>query len=122
MSHRSGQFMIHGGDVDFVTCSRRRYGNNRYKIVNNQFFNSGSPCQQHHRLNRFKSAITLTFETQLLSHYREFTSPTSKQMSSNILADRTNCQPKVIESSEKEKPKTMEYHRQVLESRIKDGQ
>lgn len=43
-------------------------------------------------------------------------------MSSNILADRTNCQPKVIESSEKEKPKTMEYHRQVLESRIKDGQ
>ena len=43
-------------------------------------------------------------------------------MSSNILADRTNCQPKVIESSEKEKPKTMEYHRQILESRIKDGQ
>ena len=63
MSHRSGQF-IHGSDVDFVTCSRRRYGNNRYKIVNNQFFNSGSPCQQHHSLNKFKSAITLTFEPQ----------------------------------------------------------
>jgi len=62
MSHRSGQF-IHGGDVDFVTCSRRRYGNNRYKIVNNQFFNSGSPCKKH-SLNKFKSAITLTFEPQ----------------------------------------------------------
>ncbi|OCK75117.1 hypothetical protein K432DRAFT_386391 [Lepidopterella palustris CBS 459.81] len=43
-------------------------------------------------------------------------------MASNILADRDrNLQPKTNSSAEKEKPKTMEYHRQVLESRLKSG-
>ena len=44
-------------------------------------------------------------------------------MSSNVLSDRdTNAQLKPSASPEKEKPKSLEYHRQVLESRLQNGQ
>jgi hypothetical protein len=46
-------------------------------------------------------------------------------MSSNILADRdTNAKlaPSPEKETGKDKPKSMEFHRQVLESRMKNGQ
>ncbi|KAF2474072.1 uncharacterized protein BDR25DRAFT_301571 [Lindgomyces ingoldianus] len=44
-------------------------------------------------------------------------------MATNMLASRdTNAQPKSTPSPEKQKPRSMEYHRQVLESRLKSGQ
>jgi hypothetical protein len=43
-------------------------------------------------------------------------------MSANILGPRdSNAQLKQSPSPEKEKPKSLEYHRQVLESRLKGG-
>ncbi|KAK7547041.1 hypothetical protein IWX49DRAFT_573319 [Phyllosticta citricarpa] len=44
-------------------------------------------------------------------------------MSSNVLADRdTNAQFSTMNPVDDSKPKTMEYHRQILESRMKSGQ
>ncbi|KAK8199226.1 hypothetical protein HDK77DRAFT_458218 [Phyllosticta capitalensis] len=44
-------------------------------------------------------------------------------MSSNVLADRdTNAQLSTMNPAEEGKPKSMEYHRQLLESRMKSGQ
>lgn len=44
-------------------------------------------------------------------------------MSANVLGMRdTNVQVKPTASPEKMKPKSMEYHRQVLESRMKNEQ
>jgi hypothetical protein len=44
-------------------------------------------------------------------------------MSANVLSDRdTNAQVKPSASPEKEKPKSLEYHRQVLESRMNSEQ
>ncbi|KAF2205170.1 hypothetical protein GQ43DRAFT_477626 [Delitschia confertaspora ATCC 74209] len=45
-------------------------------------------------------------------------------MSSHVLASRdTNAQPQPsTEPEKKQEPKSLEYHRQVLESRLKDGQ
>lgn len=43
-------------------------------------------------------------------------------MSSHVLFQRdTNIQPTLNTKKENEKPKTMEYHRQVLEERLRDG-
>lgn len=44
-------------------------------------------------------------------------------MSANVLSNRDiNAQIKTTEHSDAKEPKSMEYHRQVLESRMKDEQ
>lgn len=44
-------------------------------------------------------------------------------MALNVLSERdSNAQLKPTPSPEKEKPKSLEYHRQVLESRMKNEQ
>ena len=75
-----------------------------------------------------------SFQTTALTEFATNNSSTSNPtkslnydnqatMSPNVLSVRdTNVQLKPTPSPEKEKPKSLEYHRQVLQSRINDGQ
>ena len=63
--------------------------------------------------------------TQILTLQESLSKIYPENMSSNVLASRdTNVHLKAGSSPDKkdEKPKTLEYHRQVLESRLQHGQ